>query len=496
MKKTIKFLGAAVLALAVVGCQNEPVDEPATPIVPDEPTIEESAEFVLRATLPTSRTILNDDYSLSWSSSDQLAVFNAPTGTADYSANLHFVTKVDENQEAQPGVFVAGEGIDVPFEDGVNYDWYVLAPWRETNGAEEIKTPKGQSKEDGYFPIGAQTQTGYNNSVHVSSADLLVGKVTNTRTPNVALKHLAVLHKFTVTNNSDAPTTITKLTFNGGENKIFGTFWIDLTADEPAIDITKANATFNERALTVKDGTELAKGESADFYVVTAPFTFNTGETFKVTIETSTGKQVVETTATSDIEFKAGSYNTATLVYDYEAPAAEAVDHLYSDTFNGTFANSSSVTSKNSTFTPERWDTYDKGGMLVYDGNVAAVSYTHDTNSTLSRYANNAVVGMDDLYVWFKVNGVLTVSGIKLHGKTDLNLSFYHTYKSSSLKTEYSVDGGTTWNEIGTSTTEARAYLAEPSFNFSVPAGSETISLRFTATVAAVRIDNVKLSWQ
>ena len=207
MKKTIKFLGAAVLALAVVGCQNEPVDEPATPVTPDEPTIEEPAEFVLRATLPTSRTILHDDYSLSWSSSDQLAVFNAPTGTADYSANLHFVTKVDENQVAQPGMFVAGEGIDVPFEDGVNYDWYVLAPWRETNGAEEIKTPKGQSKEDGYFPIGAQTQIGYNNSVHVSSADLLVGKVTNTRTPNVALKHLAVLHKFTVTNNSNAATT-------------------------------------------------------------------------------------------------------------------------------------------------------------------------------------------------------------------------------------------------------------------------------------------------
>ena len=124
------------------------------------------------------------------------------------------------------------------------------------------------------------------------------------------------------------------------------------------------------------------------------------------------------------------------------------------------------------------------------------MSYTHDTNSTLTRYDNAAVVGMDDLYVWFKQGGVLTVSGIKLHGKTDLNLSFYHTYKSSSLKTEYSVDGGTTWNEIGTSTTEARAYLAEPSFNFSVPAGSETISLRFTATVAAVRMDNVKLSWQ
>ena len=477
-----------MLALVATSCENAPVEEGTRP---ETPEAVEPADFVLYATLPANRTTLNSDYTVEWNESDQIAVFNAPTGTANYSANLHF-----KISDTTTGAFAPQEGVEVPYEDGVNYDWYVVSPWRATNGSVEMVTPAGQSKEDGYFPIGAATQTGYNNSVHIASSDLMVGKALNTRTPSIALKHLAVLHKFTVTNSSNKPTTITKLTLNGGENMIFGTFRINLTADEPAIDINNANATFNERALTVKDGTELAVGESADFYVMTAPFVLNTGETFKVTIETSTGKQTVEKTATSDITFAAGTYNTATLVYDYEAPAAEAADHLYSDTFNGTFDNSGSVTSGNTTFTPTRWDTYNKGGMLVYDGNVAAVSYTHDTNSTLTRYANSAVVGMDDLYVWFKQGGVLTVSGIKLHGKTDLNLSFYHTYKSSSLKTEYSVDGGTTWNEIGTSTTEARAYLAEPSFNFSVPAGSETISLRFTATVAAVRMDNVKLSWQ
>ena len=479
MKKTIKFLGAAVLALAVVGCQNEPVDEPATPVVPDEPTIEEPAECVLRATLPTSRTILNDDYSLSWSSSDQLAVFNAPTGTADYSANLHFVTKVDENQEAQPGVFVAGEGIDVPFEDGVNYDWYVLAPWRETNGAEEIKTPKGQSKEDGYFPIGAQTQTGYNNSVHVSSADLLVGKVTNTRTPNVALKHLAVLHKFTVTNNSDAPTTITKLTLNGGENKIFGTFWIDLTADEPAIDITKANATFNERALTVKDGTELAKGESADFYVVTAPFTLNTGETFKVTIETATGKQVVETTATSDIEFKAGSYNTAELSFDGAAPAP-----IFLDTFGTT-------------------GTYNKNNIITFNNDVSgiAVTWSNGSGSATSGYPtggpfegiamrwSGAKGGSNTKWTGVNVNGnsTLTVSyDLVLTGDTATNIVFNHR-KSGSSK----------WIKVNTTalTVEEKGVFKHVTFDITIEDPSSTIEFYVSSSAATTYawLDNLKL---
>ncbi len=495
------ILGAALLALATVGCENEPVIEDNTPVTPDEPIVEEPTEpteFVLRANLPETRTIFDpESLKVSWSEIDQLAVFNAPAGTADYSGNLHFFTKVEGEGEAavaQPGVFVAGEDVEVPFEDGVNYDWYVVCPWRSSNNVVELVTPKGQSKEDGYFPIGAQTQTGYNTTTHISSADLLVGKALDTREPVMTLKHLAVLHKFTVTNDSDKPTVITKLTLNGGgDNKPFGTFWIDLTADEPAIDVNKANGVFSERALTVKDGEELAVGQSADFYMVTAPFTLDAGETLKMTIETSTGTQVVEKTATSDIEFKAGTYNTASLVYDYKVVYA---DHLYSDTFNGTFDKSDLVTSTNTTFTPARWDTYDKGGMTVYDGVVANVNYTHDANSTLSRQAAAVIVGMDDLFVWFKAGGVVTVNGIKLHGKTDLNLSFLQTYKSSGITTEYSVDNGTIWTQIGVSAHPAGNTVATYSYDFSVPAGSETISLRFTASTSTPRMDNVKLTWQ
>ena len=485
MKKISMILGGAILVLAA-GCQK--LGEGMTPDNTDAPEVGEGQKVELFATLPLTRTTLSSDFKLVWNKSDQIAVFNAPTGTTEYSENLKF--KIDEDAT---GKFLPVEGVEVPFEDGVNYDWFVCCPYRSTGGSAELKSPKGQSGEDGYFPIGAQTQTGYDNAAHIGGIDVMVGKATDTRTPDVHLKHLAVLHKFTVTNNSDKPTVITKLTLNGGENKLFGTFWIDLTADEPAIDINKANATFNERALTVNNGTELAVGASADFYMMTAPFTLNIGETLKVTIETSTGTQVIEKTATAALDFKAGTYNTASLVYDY---VPDYADHLYQDTFNGTFKDSDKVLPTNTTMTPARWDTYDKGGMTVYDSNLTPVKYSYSGDVTINCQSATVIVGMDDFFVWFKKDAALTVSGIKLHDYTALNLSFLQTYKSSKITTEYSVDGGETWYLIGESNHPAGNSVATYSYNFTVPEGSETISLRFTATTDGPRIDNVKLTWQ
>ena len=476
---SIFFVASAMVFAA--GCQKG-LEENNLPETPGE-VPGGASEVVLTANLPQTKTTLEEGYKVTWNKNDELAVFNAPAGTAEYSGNLRF--HIDENAE---GKFSAVEGIEVPFEDGVNYDWYVCSPWCK----DELHSPKGQSSEDGYFPIGAQTQTGYNNSAHIAAADIMVGKALDTRTPSVALKHLGVLHKFTVTNNSDKPTVITKLTFNGGDNKIFGTFHIDMTADQPAIDVTKSNGSFNERYLTVKNGTELPVGESADFYIITAPFTLNEGETFKVTIETSTGTQVVEKTAPADIVFDAGTYNTAGLVYDYVPVYA---DHLYSDTFNGTFSGSDKVDAGNTTFTPTRWDSYDKAGMTVYDGNVDVVNYVRDDKTTLSRQAAAVIVGMDDLFIWFKDKGVLTVNGIRLHGKTDLNLSFLQTYKSSGITSEYSIGNGETWTPIGVSAHPAGNSVATYSYDFTVPEGSEIINLRFTAT-STPRIDNIKLTWQ
>lgn len=488
MKKISMILGGAILILAA-GCQK--LGEGVAPDNTDAPQIGDGQKVELFASLPVTRTILSTDFKLSWNNKEEIAVFNAPTGTDEYSANVKFTI-----DNAATGIFSPEEGAVVPFEDGVNYDWFVCCPHRVLKGVPELTTPKGETEDDGYFPIGAQTQTGYNSNIHISGVDVMVGKATNTRTPVVALKHLAVLHRFTVTNNSDKPTVITKLTLNGGDNMLFGTFRLDLRSDNPVISVDNANSTYNERALTVKNGGELAVGASADFYMMTAPFTLSAGETFKVTIETTTGTQVVEKTPKADIEFVAGTYNTANLVYDYVPVYA---DHLYQETFYDS-TNTLPTTGNNATSfngMATRWANYlkDLSGLSVYDGVISAITYAW-TNTQPSAQESTALQGMDGNHLWFQdVNSTFTVSGIRLYGKTKLNLSFLQTYKSSGLKIEYSLNGGTDWTEIGTVTNPASAECQNRSFDFQV-ASAQTINLRFTCTAKGPRIDNIKLTWQ
>lgn len=470
MKKAIIIFGAAAMALATTGCQNEPIE---APVVPAEPT-----ELALYASLPATRTTLNEDFSLEWNLNDQLAVFNAPTGTTNYSSNLHFF--IDAEAE---GKFTAGEDVVVPFEDGVNYDWFVCAPYRATNGEAELKSPKGASRDDGYFPIGAATQEGNNSSVHISGSDIMVGKAENTRTPNVTLKHLAVLHKFTVTNSSNAPTTITKISVNGGDNKLFGTFWVDLTSDTPALDVNKANATFNERALTVTNGTDIAVGESADFYMITAPFTLNSGETMKITLTTSTGTQTIEKTATSDIKFKAGTYNTANLVYDYvkedEGPAP-----IFLETFG--------------TSTP-----YDKANIITYNNDVSGITtqWSNGTGVDAGGYpTGGAIEGIAMRWSGAKANSNTKWMGVSVNGNSTLSVSYDLALSGDAGTTiafKHRNTGSTKWIEANKTviSAEEKGTIKHISFEIPIADPSKTIEFYISSTTATTYawVDNIKL---
>ena len=89
-----------------------------TPENQKTPSTEPTEGFALYANLPVTRTILDkENFTLSWNKNDQMAVFNAPAGTEEYSSNLRFY--VDEETT---GKFTPGEGVEVPFEEGVNYD--------------------------------------------------------------------------------------------------------------------------------------------------------------------------------------------------------------------------------------------------------------------------------------------------------------------------------------------------------------------------------------
>lgn len=134
-------------------------------------------------------------------------------------------------------------------------------------------------------------------------------------------------------------------------------------------------------------------------------------------------------------------------------------------------------------------------GCEVYDNDLTALTYTSDgTDVCLSKYeeaTDKETKFMTGGYLWYRKTkgGWFRVDGIKLHSATSLKLTY--SQSAQKIKIDYSLDGGTTWVEIGA--TEGSIETAE--HKFTVAEGSENISLRFTENggSAHVRIDNLKL---
>lgn len=131
-------------------------------------------------------------------------------------------------------------------------------------------------------------------------------------------------------------------------------------------------------------------------------------------------------------------------------------------------------------------------GCEVYDDDITSIKYTCDgTDVCISKYDTTSIKYMDGAYLWFRKakGGWFRVDGIKLHGATSLKLTYAQA--AQKMKVDYSLDGGTTWVELGA--TEGSIEVAELKFTLSESA--ETISLRFTENDGTnhVRLDNLKL---
>ena len=131
-------------------------------------------------------------------------------------------------------------------------------------------------------------------------------------------------------------------------------------------------------------------------------------------------------------------------------------------------------------------------GCTVYDGDKTSVVYTSDgVDVCLTKYDASSVKNVYGTYMWFRKakKGWFRADGIKLHGAVSMKLTY--SQAGGSIKAEYSIDNGTTWNEI--TVTKSASEMHEAKFNIS--AGAETISLRFSEDdgTAHARIDNLKL---
>ena len=303
MKKIISWGMMLAAAFTLTNCAKEidaPVQEPESNGYP----------FEIVASTVDTKTV-NDGIHTNWAAGDQINLFHAVTDMTTYVNDGIFAITAENLETSVFAGTVNGE-LDLDEE----YDWYAFYPYTS-----QITTPANTTT---YVTVGSktnavQTQVGNNSMAHIAGPNYpIVGKAYATPanvTPSIDMYHATSLVKVVVTNNTDEPLTVEEIFFVAPEH-IVGTYYIDFTADKLTSASFKSSGesyTSNTAKLAVTDGEELAKGESAEFYLAVKPFTAAAGSTLELYVNGA----VKEVKLTNDVTFTAGKVKT--LNYSYVA---------------------------------------------------------------------------------------------------------------------------------------------------------------------------------
>lgn len=419
MKRQILTLGAICAAAFTLTNCNKEIAEPKAPVT-------EGIPFEIVAATADTKTA-NDGLNTKWTTGDALNVFHAVAGTPDYGTNDQFTyTGADNKFTGKLKTALGG---------GNNYDWYALYPYNKL-----ISTPTGKDKK--YTLIGKKngpdtgdTQDGNDSKAHLSGKSCpmyaVAKNVAASDVPTFTMKHLTSVVAVTVTNANDDPLTVNSVSFSAPEGTtIFGSFFINFTENGDAVytNHTTASWTSNTSNLTVKNGTPIAKNGKATFYLAIKPFTANTGDVLKISVN---GYEKTHK-LTKNVEFKAGKIETVN--FKYNNSAVVATPHYKAD-FEGATehrtSGTNSFTSNTYTVSGVKWelkyaDAVTTGGPLSGSANVMSRIAKNTTNKPYILSEN----------LLSKSETVTKVSFLSELGP------------KASLVASYSIDNGSTWNPL------------------------------------------------
>ena len=261
--------------------------------------------FEVVANTPDTKTV-NDGMATKWEKDDAISLFHVESYGDEYSSNNKFTIA---EEDLADGKFTGTLTEELADEN----DWYALYPYNEN-----VKTPG--EKTSGYMYIGYSSglnQTGYDSmaSLKGSTCPLygVVSEVAAGDTPEITMQHLSSVVEFEVTNKTDDPLVITTASLTATED-VVGSYFIDITK-YPVVYTPRADNYVKKTAVVnVKEGTELAKDQSAKLYVAIKPFTAPEGQTLKVSVN---GYEK-EIALTQDVTFTAGKIKTIKFAYDKE----------------------------------------------------------------------------------------------------------------------------------------------------------------------------------
>lgn len=394
-------MGAICAAAFTLTNCNKEIAEPKAPVT-------EGIPFEIVAATADTKTA-NDGLNTVWTTGDALNVFHAEAGHIDYGNNDQFTYTGAGNK-------FTGK-LKTALGGGKSYDWYALYPYNDV-----ISIPTGKDKK--YTLIGKKngpdtgdTQDGNDSKAHLSGKSCpmyaVAKNVAASDVPTFTMKHLTSVVAVTVTNANDDPLTVNSVSFSAPEGTlIFGSFYINFTenGDEVYTKHTNTSYTSNTSNLTVKNGTAIAKNGKATFYLAIKPFTANTGDVLKISVN---GYEKTHK-LTKNVEFKAGKIEAVNFKYDAaptpgttvsktiaeltglpasgEKLASIKLDEVITVTADGTGNNGKYYSSNNS------WRFYQNGDggftIKAASGHTlkkATITFTIKNSGTL-KYSGTAIV--------------------------------------------------------------------------------------------------------
>lgn len=331
MKNTF-YIASAFAALLAIGCNKseQPAGTPETPA--EESGIVLYAQDINAIGSKTTTTVEKGKFTVNWANGDQLAVYTVPTGTdpktmtldkwqasepvrfkttesAAQDGSMKFVLDETEPEGVKPEAYKSRlEAFKKRYDEG-NLNWYAVYP-----GGMDVASHPGKGVVS--FGIFNNSQSGNNNMDHLAKQDVLFGKVSDTKEPEIKMQHIGTLMEFTVTNSSVTEFTVESISITAPD-LIVGEFRLHLTEVTPLDKTDGFQNRSNICTLTVKDAAPIQSGETARFYQILAPFTVASGQSVSITVNTDKGFWSKTMTATGNgLDFAAGAKSSANLKVD------------------------------------------------------------------------------------------------------------------------------------------------------------------------------------
>lgn len=273
----------------------------------------ESTDFCVYLSDIATKTV-NDGMSTKWVEGDAINLFHAITGKNDYINDNSFTC---DNVAANKFSGTLAEELNADS----NYDWYAFYPGISTvNGDTPVKFSKYIGRTEMSSFAGKVTQTGNNSMAHLAGRRdgfPVVGFINNvpaSEFPTIPMKNVASVICVNVTNTLSEPVVISSVDLVTPK-PIIGNFSIELTGN----DIVASGTGQEFIRLEVAEGSQIAGGESAKFYIGVAPFTVTSGEEMLLYVNARIGDKTVSQRIAKvfdgETPFKSGCIKTFNVSY-------------------------------------------------------------------------------------------------------------------------------------------------------------------------------------